>query len=45
MIKIYNRESKNYEIEQVLGENYIKWTYESPIGKSFLNIFKKKTFF
>ncbi|MBU5317045.1 phosphatidylserine decarboxylase [Clostridium bornimense] len=45
MIKIYNRESKNYEIEQVLGENYIKWTYESPIGKSFLNIFLKRKLF
>ena len=45
MIKIYNRESKSYEIEKVLGENYIKWTYESPIGKSFLNIFLKRKLF
>lgn len=45
MIKIYNRESKNYEIEKVLGENYIKWTYESPIGKGLLNIFLKRKIF
>ena len=45
MIKIYNRESKSYEIEKVLGENYIRWTYESPLGKSFLNIFLKRKIF
>ena len=45
MIKIYNRESKSYEIEKVLGENYLRWTYESPLGKSFLNIFLKRKIF
>lgn len=45
MIKIYNRQTKKLEIEKVAGDNYIKWTYESPIGKNLLELFiKKKTF-
>ncbi|MDU5109317.1 MAG: phosphatidylserine decarboxylase, partial [Clostridium sp.] len=45
MIRIYNRKTKNYEIEKVAGENYIKWSYESPIGKSFTELFIKKKVF
>lgn len=45
MIKIYNRKSKDYEIEKVAGEKYITWSYESPIGKSLLNLFIKKKLF
>ncbi len=45
MIKIYNRKTNKYEIENVAGGNYIKWTYESPIGKSFLELIIKKKLF
>ncbi|MBE6054983.1 MAG: phosphatidylserine decarboxylase [Clostridium sartagoforme] len=45
MIQIYNRKTKNYEIEKVAGENYIKWSYESPIGKSFTELLLKKKLF
>ena len=41
MIRIYNRKTLKYDIEKVAGEKYIKWTYESPLGKSLL----KKAFF
>ena len=45
MIKIYNRNSKKYDIENVAGGNYIKWCYESPIGKSFTELLIKKKLF
>ena len=46
MIRIYNRKTGKYDIEKVAGEKYIKWTYESPLGKSLLELFiKKKAFF
>ncbi|MBS5951306.1 MAG: phosphatidylserine decarboxylase [Clostridium sp.] len=45
MIRIYNRKSKKYEIEKVAGENYIKWSYESPIGKGFTELLVKKKIF
>lgn len=45
MIKVYNRKSKKLEIEKVAGDNYIKWTYDSPIGKNFLELFIKKKAF
>ncbi|AAK78018.1 phosphatidylserine decarboxylase [Clostridium acetobutylicum] len=45
MIKYYNRKTKQYEIEKVAGENYLNWTYSSPIGMSFLEaLIKKKAF-
>ena len=45
MIKIYNRETKQYETEQVAGLNYINWSYSSPVGKSFVELFIKKKMF
>ena len=45
MIKIYNRKTKAYDIEQVAGLKYINWSYSSPIGKSFLELFIKKKMF
>ncbi|VYU12699.1 phosphatidylserine decarboxylase [Clostridium tertium] len=45
MIRIYNRKTKNYETEKVAGENYIKWSYESPIGKSLTELLVKKKMF
>lgn len=45
MIRIYNRKTKNYEIEKVAGENYIKWSYESPVGKGLTELLLKKKLF
>lgn len=45
MIKVYNRKTKAYDVEQVAGLKYINWTYSSPIGKSFLELFIKKKMF
>lgn len=45
MIKIYNRETKSYEVENVAGLNYINWSYSSPVGKGFLELFIKKKMF
>ena len=45
MIKVYNRNSNKYDIENVAGANYIKWCYESPVGKGFTELFIKKKLF
>lgn len=45
MIRIYNRKTKNYEIEKVAGEGYIKWSYDSPVGKGFTELFLKRKLF
>lgn len=44
MIKIYNRTNKTYEEEQVAGKKYIKWCYESPLGKGFTELLIKRKF-
>ena len=45
MIKLYNRKTKNYEIEKVSGENYLNWLYNSKVGMSFLeSLIKRKAF-
>lgn len=45
MIQIYNRQTNSYETENVAGEKYITWTYESPIGKGLLELFIKRKAF
>lgn len=45
MIQIYNRTTKSYEEELVAGKKYIKWTYESPIGKGITELIAKKKLF
>ena len=45
MIQVYNRKTKEYEVEKVAGGNYIKWSYESPIGKSLTELLIKKKLF
>lgn len=45
MIQVYNRKTQKYEVEKVAGGNYIKWSYESPIGKSFTELLIKKKLF
>lgn len=42
MIKYYNRQEKKYEVENVAGEKILKWTYESPLGKSLLELLIKR---
>lgn len=42
MIKVYNRKSKDYEIENVAGKKYIDWCYSSPVGKGFTELFVKR---
>lgn len=45
MIQVYNRKKQKYEVEKVAGGNYIKWSYESPIGKGFTELLVKKKLF
>lgn len=45
MIQVYNRQTNKYDTEDVAGEGYIKWAYESPIGKSFVELFIKRKLF
>lgn len=45
MIKYFNRETKNYEIEKVAGDKYLHWTYSSPIGMKLLDLLIKKRLF
>jgi phosphatidylserine decarboxylase len=45
MIQYYNRDTKDYEIEQVAGEAYLKWIYSSPIGLGALELFVKRKLF
>lgn len=45
MIKYYNRKTKNYEIEKVAGDKYLRWTYSSPLGTRLLEGFIKRKIF
>lgn len=45
MIKYFNRQTENYEIEKVAGDKYLKWTYSSPLGLNFLELLIKKKLF
>lgn len=45
MIKYYNRQTKNYEVEKVAGDKYLNWTYSSPVGMTLLELFLKKKAF
>ncbi|WP_315121850.1 phosphatidylserine decarboxylase [uncultured Clostridium sp.] len=45
MIKVFNRKTKNYDIEKVSGEKYLNWVYDTSIGISFLETFLKRKFF
>lgn len=42
MIKFYNRDTKTYEEEKVAGDKYLRWCYESPIGKNITELLVKK---
>lgn len=45
MINVYNRKTKKYDTENVAGGKYIKWAYESPLGKGLTELLIKKKFF
>lgn len=45
MIQVYNRKTNKYDTEDVAGEKYIKWAYESPIGKGLVELFIKRKLF
>ena len=42
MIQIFNRKTKHYEEEKVFGNKYIKWCYESPLGKNITELIVKR---
>ena len=42
MIQIFNRKTKSYEEEKVFGDKYIKWCYESPLGKNITELIVKR---
>lgn len=45
MINVYNRKTKKYDLENVAGEKYIKWAYETPLGKGLTELIIKKKLF
>jgi phosphatidylserine decarboxylase len=45
MIKYYNRKENKYEIEKVLGEKYLNWSYSSPAGIGLVELLLKKKLF
>lgn len=45
MIQVYNRHTNKYDTESVAGEKSIRWAYESPIGKGFLELLVKRKLF
>lgn len=45
MIKVYNRTTKQYEEENVVGGAALNWTYSSPVGMTILEAFIKKKAF
>lgn len=45
MIKYFNRKTREYEVEDVAGEKYLNWLYNSSTGEGLLNTFIKKKLF
>lgn len=45
MIKLYNRKTKDYEIEKVAGEGFMKAIYGNSIGKVGLELLIKRKFY
>lgn len=45
MIKFFNRLTHKYEIEKVLGDKLIKWSYETPLGKGATELIIKRKIF
>lgn len=45
MIKVYDRKTKGYEIEKVVGEKALRWVYETPVGQGVLEAVVKRKLF
>ena len=45
MIRIYDRKTGTYETEKVVGEKYLKWVYETPVGQGLLEAVVKRKLF
>lgn len=45
MIKVYDRKTKGYETEKVVGEKYLTWVYETPVGQGVLEAVVKRKLF
>ncbi len=41
-IRYFHRAKKIVETEQVYGEDWLRWTYESPLGRTALNLLVKR---
>ena len=41
-IRYYHRAKKTVETEQVYGESWLRWTYETSLGRLALNLFVKR---
>lgn len=44
-IRYYNRETKDYETEQVYGEGFLRWAYGNPLGAIALQTLVKRRLF
>lgn len=42
-IRYFHRARQAVETEQVYGEGWLRWTYEHGLGRTFLNLFVKRT--
>lgn len=44
-IQFFNRHSGRIENEAVYGENFVRWTYDRPLGRLALHLFAKRALF
>lgn len=44
-IKYFNRHTGSVESEAVYGENFVRWTYDRPLGRLALHLFAKRALF
>jgi phosphatidylserine decarboxylase len=44
-IEFFNRYTGKVEIEEIYGENFLRWTYGNPLGKLSLHALVKRAFF
>lgn len=45
MLKIYNRKTKQYDIENIAGKKYLEWCYNSALGSNITKMFIRKKLF
>lgn len=44
-IKLYNRNSKQYDIEKVAGRGFLEFLYNNPLGRATLEVLIKRKFY